>query len=191
MKKTRITQHQPTEHSPTRIFATLAFSPPSWHTQAHICRRLLSFHMMCLRSMTPTTWVELSLSDQTTTNMFLLMMLTRSQIFRQTYPLNCTTPLSATHCISHYSLFAQALIIYRTAIFFDTIYYVTPMMHPSRYKASIQLPRDRQPPACLQYAVMATAASIDLVHAAMTGPLYKQARRLAEADETRVRASIE
>lgn len=63
------------------------------------------------------------------------------------------------------------------------------MLHQTRYIASLQLSPDLQPPACLQYAVMATGAWTSSEHRSLAVLLYEQARALAEADEAKVKPS--
>lgn len=60
------------------------------------------------------------------------------------------------------------------------------MLHQARYVASLQLSADLQPPACLQYAVMASGAWTSSEHRSMAVILYEQARTFAEADEAKV-----
>lgn len=60
------------------------------------------------------------------------------------------------------------------------------MLHQARYVASLQISLDMQPPACLQYAVMASGAWVSLTHRSLAVTLYEKARGLAEADEAKV-----
>ncbi|KAK0704044.1 hypothetical protein B0T26DRAFT_658509 [Lasiosphaeria miniovina] len=74
-----------------------------------------------------------------------------------------------------------------TDIYFDRLHYATPMLHRSRYTASLYLPPHMRPPMCLQYAVMALATTTDDTHRHLTTPFYLRARAYAEADEMRGR----
>ncbi|KAF7548714.1 hypothetical protein G7Z17_g6872 [Cylindrodendrum hubeiense] len=58
-----------------------------------------------------------------------------------------------------------------------------PMLHPSRYLASLYLPPHMQPPMCLQYAVMAIAAKVCPTYNHLANAFYRRARYYFEADE--------
>jgi phytoene/squalene synthetase len=60
------------------------------------------------------------------------------------------------------------------------------MLHPARYIASLYLPPHMRPPMCLQYAVMALAATISPEHSSLALPLYQRARDYIQADEMKV-----
>ncbi|KAK3393442.1 binuclear zinc transcription factor [Podospora didyma] len=72
-----------------------------------------------------------------------------------------------------------------TEIFFDKLYHASPMLHRTRYTASLFLPPHMNPPMCLQYIVMALAASTDETYRHLATPFYQRARAYAEADEMR------
>lgn len=60
------------------------------------------------------------------------------------------------------------------------------MLHPSRYLASLYLPPHMQPPMCLQYAVMALAATFCPEYNHLANAFYRRARYYFEADEMKV-----
>ncbi|KAK0726156.1 fungal-specific transcription factor domain-containing protein [Lasiosphaeris hirsuta] len=70
-----------------------------------------------------------------------------------------------------------------TGIYFDKVHHTMPMLHKSRYLASLRLPQHVQPPMCLQYTVMALAAAVSETHSSMAMPLYQLGRANAESDE--------
>ncbi|KAK0610597.1 hypothetical protein B0T17DRAFT_500407 [Bombardia bombarda] len=72
-----------------------------------------------------------------------------------------------------------------TEIYFDKLYYAAPMIHRSRYMASIQLPPPMSPPMCLQYIIMALAAGLYEPYRHLSYSFYQRARAHAEADEMR------
>ncbi len=61
------------------------------------------------------------------------------------------------------------------------------MQDASRYLASLHRPPHMQPPICLQYAVLAMAASQSPPHKDLALPFYHRARNYMEHDEMRVR----
>lgn len=73
-----------------------------------------------------------------------------------------------------------------TTSYFERLHHADPMLHRDRYVASLQLSSDLQPPACLQYAVMASGTWVSPAHRSLAVTLYGQARGLAEADEAKV-----
>ncbi|KAL2674047.1 hypothetical protein Neosp_012493 [[Neocosmospora] mangrovei] len=68
-------------------------------------------------------------------------------------------------------------------LYFDELSQDAPMLHRTRYMASLHRPAHMRPPMSLQYAVLALAATAcqELTHLAM--PFYQRSRRYAEADE--------
>lgn len=89
--------------------------------------------------------------------------------------------------ISRLGLFEQLpaieLIEELTAIFFAELHHAAPMLHQERYIASLYLPAHMRPPMCLQYIVMASAATVNRVHQQLAMPFYQRARAYAESDE--------
>ncbi|RNJ55400.1 hypothetical protein D7B24_008537 [Verticillium nonalfalfae] len=89
--------------------------------------------------------------------------------------------------ITRLGLFEQLpaieLIEELTAIFFDELHHAAPMLHQERYIASLYLPAHMRPPMCLQYIVMASAATVNRVHQQLAMPFYQRARAYAESDE--------
>lgn len=83
---------------------------------------------------------------------------------------------------------AYILLNHRTTSYFYRLHHAAPMLHQARYVASLQLSPDLQPPACLQYAVMASGAWTSSEHRSLAVILYEQARALAEADEAKVKS---
>ncbi|KAF5008887.1 hypothetical protein FDECE_4861 [Fusarium decemcellulare] len=77
----------------------------------------------------------------------------------------------------------QDLIEELTNIYFSSPFTETQFIHPSRYLASLYLPPHMQPPMCLQYIVMALAASTSPSHKQLAQPFYRRARYYLEADE--------
>lgn len=80
----------------------------------------------------------------------------------------------------------QSLVEELTNIYFATLHCNAPMLHPLRYRASLYRPPHMQPPLCLQYTVMALAASSSATHRSAAEPFYRRARRYLEADEMKV-----
>ncbi|KAI5460322.1 fungal-specific transcription factor domain-containing protein [Mariannaea sp. PMI_226] len=70
-----------------------------------------------------------------------------------------------------------------TNIYFTSLHSDTPMIHPSRYLASLYLPPHMQPPMCLQYAIMAMGATLSPSHSQLAQVFYRRARYYFEADE--------
>ncbi|KFY08415.1 hypothetical protein V492_06239 [Pseudogymnoascus sp. VKM F-4246] len=70
-------------------------------------------------------------------------------------------------------------------IYFDKLHYAAPMLHRSRYMASVLLPSPMRPPMCLQYIVMASAAATTEKFRNLATPFYQRARAYAESDEMR------
>ncbi|KAH6989520.1 binuclear zinc transcription factor [Ilyonectria sp. MPI-CAGE-AT-0026] len=77
----------------------------------------------------------------------------------------------------------QAVVEELTNVYFTNISNDLSMLHPSRYLASLYLPPHMQPPMCLQYAVMALAATFCPVHNHLANAFYRRARYYFEADE--------
>lgn len=73
----------------------------------------------------------------------------------------------------------------RTNIYFSKLQVDMPMIHPQRYLASLYRPPHMQPPMCLQYAIMAVAATTTSHYAATAEAYYRRARHYLEADEMR------
>jgi hypothetical protein len=71
-------------------------------------------------------------------------------------------------------------------LYFSRLYAEAPMQHPERYLASLYLPPHMQPPMCLQYIVLALAASLSHVHDALAQPYYHRARNYIQLDEMKV-----
>ncbi|KAM0500680.1 hypothetical protein ACHAP9_006912 [Verticillium nonalfalfae] len=92
--------------------------------------------------------------------------------------------------ITRLGLFEQLpaieLIEELTAIFFDELHHAAPMLHQERYIASLYLPAHMRPPMCLQYIVMASAATVNRVHQQLAMPFYQRARAYAESDEMKI-----
>ncbi|KAJ3468104.1 hypothetical protein MRS44_002169 [Fusarium solani] len=70
-----------------------------------------------------------------------------------------------------------------TSTFFTIIQNESRFIHPSRYQASLYQPPHMQPPMCLQYMVLALAASVSPAHKQLAQPFYRRARYYYEADE--------
>ncbi|UPK95977.1 hypothetical protein LCI18_006912 [Fusarium solani-melongenae] len=68
-------------------------------------------------------------------------------------------------------------------LYFDEINQYAPMLHRTRYTASLHRPAHMRPPMSLQYAILALAATTrqEFTHLAM--PFYQRSRRYAEEDE--------
>ncbi|KAH6886411.1 binuclear zinc transcription factor [Thelonectria olida] len=77
----------------------------------------------------------------------------------------------------------QNVIEELTNFYFSNLYSDWPIIHPSRYIASLYLPPHMQPPMCLQYAIMALAATHSSSHSQMAQAFYRRARYYFEADE--------
>lgn len=60
------------------------------------------------------------------------------------------------------------------------------MLQQTRYLASLYLPSHMQPPMCLQYAVLALAATLSTTYRQLSEPFYRRARQYLEADELKV-----
>jgi len=74
----------------------------------------------------------------------------------------------------------------RTSIYFSKRHSEAPMQDPTRYLASLHRPPHMQPPICLQYAILAMAASQSPTHKELALPFYQRARNYIEHDEMRV-----
>lgn len=105
--------------------------------------------------------------DQTSISLFQLTCLNDCESFP--FPLSLGTDFSNS-----------------TALYFDKCHEGSPMLHRSRYMASLRSGPASQPPLFLQYAIIATSANIDAEHQSLAISLYKQARMLAEVDEVKV-----
>ncbi|KAH8593906.1 hypothetical protein B0O99DRAFT_662465 [Bisporella sp. PMI_857] len=68
-------------------------------------------------------------------------------------------------------------------IYFTKLHYAAPMLHRSRYTASVNFPPRMRPPMCLQYIVMALAATTTEIYRHLAAPYYQLARGYAESDE--------
>lgn len=84
---------------------------------------------------------------------------------------------------------SRTVLTVRTTTFFSRIHSETPIINQDRYIASLYMPPHMQPPMCLQYILMAQAATISPVHKQLAEPFYRRARRYAEEDEMKVRLS--
>jgi hypothetical protein len=60
------------------------------------------------------------------------------------------------------------------------------MHDPARYLASLHLPSHMQPPLCLQYIILASAASLSPLHTELALPFYQRARTYIQFDEMKV-----
>ncbi|KAK3690252.1 binuclear zinc transcription factor [Podospora appendiculata] len=70
-------------------------------------------------------------------------------------------------------------------LYFNKVHHSAPILHPSRFKASLYLPPHLSPPMCLQYVVMAMGAEADDNYRHLAIPFYQRARTYAESDEMR------
>ncbi|KAK9423474.1 putative Zn(2)-C6 fungal-type domain-containing protein [Seiridium unicorne] len=77
----------------------------------------------------------------------------------------------------------QSVVDELTSLYFTRLYTEAPMQHPERYLASLHLPPHMQPPMCLQYVVLALAASLSHVHGPLALPYYHRARNYIQLDE--------
>ncbi|SPN99754.1 related to Zn(II)2Cys6 transcriptional activator [Cephalotrichum gorgonifer] len=77
----------------------------------------------------------------------------------------------------------QALVDELTGLYFSKLYPETPMQDPARYLASLHMPVHMQPPMCLQYTILALAASFSFAHQELAQALYKRARNYIQFDE--------
>ncbi|KAJ4211277.1 hypothetical protein NW759_012755 [Fusarium solani] len=68
-------------------------------------------------------------------------------------------------------------------LYFDELNQDAPMLHRTRYTASLHRPAHMRPPMSLQYAVLALAATTRQEFAHLAMPFYQRSRRYAEADE--------
>lgn len=57
------------------------------------------------------------------------------------------------------------------------------MQDPTRYLDSLHRPPHMQPPICLQYAILAMAATVSPAHKELALPFYYRARNYIERDE--------
>lgn len=99
--------------------------------------------------------------------------------------------LSQSTCLNDCESFAFPLSLSTdfsdsTALYFDKCHECSPMLHRSRYMASLRSGPASRPPLFLQYAIIATSANIDDDHKSLATSLYQQARMFAEADEVKV-----
>ncbi|KAF5679684.1 hypothetical protein FCIRC_6063 [Fusarium circinatum] len=69
------------------------------------------------------------------------------------------------------------------SIYFDELSQDLPMLHHTRYIASLHRPAHMRPPMSLQYAILALAATRRQEFAHLAMPFYHRSRRYAEADE--------
>ncbi|KAH7248948.1 fungal-specific transcription factor domain-containing protein [Fusarium redolens] len=69
-------------------------------------------------------------------------------------------------------------------IYFDRIHQVTPVLHRQRFVASIFLPDHMQPPMCLQYIVMASAAETSDIYRHLGMVFYKRAIKYLQDDDS-------
>jgi hypothetical protein len=75
----------------------------------------------------------------------------------------------------------------RSMLYFSKLQFDCPMIHPAKYFTSLSLPNPQvQPPVCLQYTILAIAASASPDHKHLSEAFYKRARQYIEADEMRV-----
>ncbi|KAH8893649.1 hypothetical protein GQ53DRAFT_644701 [Thozetella sp. PMI_491] len=94
------------------------------------------------------------------------------------------TPLTRLPGLRLYEpLLAQHIIQDLVDIYFDKLHYAAPMLHRSRYMASLRLPPHLQPPRGLQHIVLALAASTTSNYYYLALPLYQRARAYAMSDE--------
>ncbi|KFH46578.1 Lactose regulatory protein-like protein [Hapsidospora chrysogenum ATCC 11550] len=70
-----------------------------------------------------------------------------------------------------------------TNLYFEKLHPEMPMVHPSRYLASLYQPPHMQPPMCLQYIIMALAAGAAVAYKELADPFYRRSRYYIEADE--------
>ena len=61
------------------------------------------------------------------------------------------------------------------------------MQDPARYLASLHKPFHMQPPMCLQYTILALAASLSPDRKELAQAFYQRARNYMQFDEMRVR----
>lgn len=60
------------------------------------------------------------------------------------------------------------------------------MIHGERYVASLYKPAHMQPPMCLQYAILAAAASASHAYKHLADAFYGRARQYIQTDEMKV-----
>ncbi|KAK4248624.1 hypothetical protein C7999DRAFT_40242 [Corynascus novoguineensis] len=77
----------------------------------------------------------------------------------------------------------QSVIDELTSIYFSRLYSDAPMQDPARYLDSLHRPPHMQPPICLQYAILAMAATVSPAHKELALPFYYRARNYIERDE--------
>ena len=60
------------------------------------------------------------------------------------------------------------------------------MQHPSRYLSSLHKPAHMQPPMCLQYTLLASAANLSPKREELALAFYQRARNYIQFDEMKV-----
>ncbi|KAH7140954.1 binuclear zinc transcription factor [Dactylonectria macrodidyma] len=93
----------------------------------------------------------------------------------------CLDELTRLHLFEQ--LPSHDLILDLTNIYFNTLHHGAPMLHQQRFVASLHLPIHLRPPMCLQYAIMASAATVSESHRYLAMPFYQRARTYANSDE--------
>ncbi|KAI0163069.1 fungal-specific transcription factor domain-containing protein [Pestalotiopsis sp. NC0098] len=71
-----------------------------------------------------------------------------------------------------------------TDVYFETVHGVCPILHRTKYLESLPLPSPLKTATCLQYIIMALAATHSEHHMQMSHPLYRRARLLADTGES-------
>ncbi|KAH8896001.1 binuclear zinc transcription factor [Thozetella sp. PMI_491] len=69
------------------------------------------------------------------------------------------------------------------SLYFSRLYSEAPMQDPVRYLASLYRPPHMQPPLCLQYAILALAATLSPKHKDLALPFYHRSRNYLQYDE--------
>lgn len=72
------------------------------------------------------------------------------------------------------------------SIYFDKLHQASPMLHRQRFIASLHLPTHMQPPMCLQYIIMASAATSSDTYRHLSLPFYQHAKAYANCDDIEV-----
>lgn len=122
-------------------------------------------------------------AEQTTT-------LTRTGRFEMLPPQQQIEELLVSHNLAcTRDAFTADLKANRTNLYFTSLWHEAPMMHPTRYIASLYQPPHMQPPMCLQYIIMALAAARSADHRGLAELFYRRARHYMESDEMKVRLS--
>lgn len=75
---------------------------------------------------------------------------------------------------------------YRTRLFFRDVYPGVPIVHESRYYASLQQEPARQPPLCLRHVMWALAAIQNKKWSHLANSFYEKAKEYLEQDELKV-----